>query len=123
MLFILAHDRRKEIAISRAMGASKGSVMTIFTLAGLLIGLLGTGLGLLLSMITLHYLPEILFLIGRVQGHELLQQSLYGEIGSQTVRCATALFTVCSVSLAASCAGFLAALRACRINVSEALRG
>jgi len=123
MLFILAHDRRKEIAILRALGATKKSIAAIFIIAGLGVGLLGSLLGSGLATVTLHYLPELLSLIGKMQGQELLQQTLYGEIGEQSLSLPTLLFTIFSISITSALAGGLAAVRACRINVSQALRG
>jgi len=123
MLFILSHDRRKEIAIHRALGSSKTSIATIFIVAGLIMGLLGSALGSALAAITLHYLPELLALIGQLQGHELLQSAFYGEITETHLSISTLLFSLVSISLTSAFAGALAAIRACRINVSQALRG
>ncbi len=123
MLFILAHDRRKEIAILRALGATKKSVAAIFIVAGLGVGLLGSLLGSLLASVTLHFLPELLALLGKLQGQELLQQTIFGEIKAQSLSISTLVFTVFSISITSALAGGLAALRACRINVSQALRG
>ena len=122
MLFILAHDRRKEIAVLRALGASAASIASIFLLAGLGVGLFGSVLGAALASLTLHYLPELLSLIGAIQGHDLLQQGIYGDIGSQSLSSSTLLFTFITISVTSSLAGVLAAVRACRMNVSEALR-
>lgn len=122
MLFILAHDRRKEIAVLRALGASKKSIAAIFILAGLGVGLIGSLIGSLLAAITLHYLPELLSFLGTLQGHELLQQSFYGEIAAQNLQLQPFLFTLVSISLLSAAAGCLAALRGCHMNVSEALK-
>lgn len=46
-LIMLVTEKRKDIAILKAMGASSKSIMKAFVLVGLLIGLLGTILGLL----------------------------------------------------------------------------
>jgi ABC-type lipoprotein release transport system permease subunit len=43
---MIIHERTAEIAILRAMGATRGIIRTIFTLQGLLVTTLGTGLGL-----------------------------------------------------------------------------
>lgn len=122
MLFILAHDRRKEIAVLRALGASSSSITGIFIIAGFGVGLIGSSFGSILACITLHYLPEVLSFIGSIQGHELLQRTIYGDIGSQTVSLNMLIFTLLSVSCASALAGSFAAVRACRINVSESLK-
>lgn len=122
MLFILAHDRRKEIAVLRALGAPTTSITAIFLIAGLGVGLVGSTLGAFLAALTLHYLPELLSIIGILQGHAVLQQAIYGDITAQTVSLSTLVFTYCAISLTSAIAGGLAAVRACRTNVSEALR-
>jgi len=122
MLFILAHDRRKEIAVLRALGASRPSIMAIFVFAGLGVGLLGSICGSVLAAITLHYLPQILALIGSLQGHAVLHAGVYGDIAPQTISHVTLLFAFGSICLTSAVAGACAAVRACRMNVSEALR-
>ena len=122
MLFILAHDRRKEIAILRALGATAPSVTSIFVLAGFGVGLLGSLLGSALAAITLHFLPQILACIGSLQGHAVLHTGIYGDIGSQTIGWVPFTFAFGSICLTSALAGACAAVRACRMNVSEALR-
>jgi hypothetical protein len=122
MLFILAHDRRKEIAVLRALGASRPSITAIFVFAGLGVGLLGSLLGSALAAITLHYLPEILGFIGSLQGHAVLHAGVYGDIAPQTITPVTLMFAFGSICLTSALAGACAAVRACRMNVSEALR-
>lgn len=122
MLFILAHDRRKEIAVLRALGASRPSITAIFVLAGLGVGLLGSICGSILAAITLHYLPQILAFIGSLQGHAVLHAGVYGDITSQTISHITLMFALGSICLTSALAGACAAVRACRMNVSEALR-
>jgi lipoprotein-releasing system permease protein len=122
MLFILAHDRRKEIAVLRALGASSRSIIVIFLLAGLLVGLFGSTFGAALAAVTLHYLPELLAFIGSVQGHAVLHQGIYGDISPQMLSFPTLVFAFTTISITSSLAGALAAVRACKMNVSEALK-
>ena len=48
-LFIIVADKTREIAILKSMGATNGGIMRIFVLEGLVIGAVGTLLGLLLG--------------------------------------------------------------------------
>lgn len=48
-LIMLVIEKRKEIGVLRAMGASTRSIMAIFMVEGVIIGLAGTGLGCLLG--------------------------------------------------------------------------
>ena len=122
MLFILAHDRRKEIAVLRALGAPRSSITAIFILAGLGIGLFGALAGSALAAVTLRFLPQILACIGSLQGHAVLHASVYGDVVPQTIGLVPFVFAVSSVCLTSAFAGACAAVRACRMNVSEALR-
>jgi putative ABC transport system permease protein len=57
-------ERRRDIAILRAVGASRGAIATIFLCEALCVGLLGTLLGILLGMalshLTLHIVSQTL---------------------------------------------------------------
>ena len=78
MQLLLVHDKKKEIAILRAMGASSLSIMAIFGCAGLVMGLLGSLLGTLAALFTLHHLDTILHFISLLQGYELFHPTFYG---------------------------------------------
>jgi len=49
-LIMVVLDKKKEISVLKAMGAEDGAIMRIFVYQGGIIGLLGTGLGLLLGL-------------------------------------------------------------------------
>ena len=57
-------ERRKDIAILRAVGAARGAIASVFLVEGLLLGAVGTlvgiPLGLLLSRLTLHIVSQTL---------------------------------------------------------------
>ena len=78
MQLLLVHDKKKEIAILRAMGASSLSIMVIFGLSGLAMGLLGSLLGTLAAVLTLHHLDTVLHAITLLQGYELFNPTFYG---------------------------------------------
>lgn len=79
MQLLLVHDKKKEIAILRAMGASSLSIMAIFGLSGLTIGLIGSLLGTACALLTLQHLDSALHLIALIQGHELFNPHFYGS--------------------------------------------
>jgi lipoprotein-releasing system permease protein len=58
-LVMLVWEKVKEIAILKSMGATGDGVMKIFMFEGIVIGLVGTGLGLLLGTITCFVLQNI----------------------------------------------------------------
>ena len=49
-LVMLVMQKRKEIAVLKSMGATRGSIMGVFIVQGLIIGTAGTALGLLLGL-------------------------------------------------------------------------
>ncbi len=50
-LVMLVSEKRPDIAILKAMGATDGTILRIFVLAGLLLGVTGTALGLVLGLL------------------------------------------------------------------------
>lgn len=60
-LIMIVLEKRREIAILKAMGARDGAIMRIFMVQGAAIGVLGTGLGLLLGGAVCTYLTVFQF--------------------------------------------------------------
>ncbi len=123
LLLILVHSKRQEIAILRALGASKASILTIFVIAGFLIGLIGILLGTATAWLTMQNLNSILAFLGNIQGHEVLAQVFYGTVIPNSLSPSATLFTISSTLIIATISGLLASLSAVRVNVSQALRG
>jgi len=122
MLIILVHDKRKEIATMRALGASKASISAIFGLCGFLLGTFGSVVGALLAVATLHNLPEILTFLGKLQGFEVLSTQFYADSLPTTVSLSSLLFVIAIAAVCSTIAGIIPAIKASRINTSEALR-
>ncbi len=76
-LVMLVMQKRKEIAVLKSMGATNRSVMGIFIVQGLLIGLAGTGLGLLLGLAIAHNLDPIVASIEWLFGFKAFPQDVY----------------------------------------------
>lgn len=123
LLLILVHSKRQEIAILRALGASKASILTIFVFSGLLIGCIGTVIGTTTAWLTMKNLDIILNFLGNIQGHEVLSSVFYGSIIPNSLSPSATIFTISSTLLIATLSGLLASLSAVRVNVSQALRG
>lgn len=122
MLIILVHDKRKEVAILRALGASKASIAFIFGLCGFILGAIGSIIGALFAVLTLHNLPTILGFLGSLQGFEVLSSAFYANSLPTTVSVQAMLFVISLSGIASCIAGIIPAISACRINSSEALR-
>ena len=59
VMFTMSMQRKREIAVLQALGATPLKIMGIFTWQGVIIGLGGAVLGVLLALLVLHYRLEI----------------------------------------------------------------
>lgn len=114
VLVLTVSEKTAEIAVLRAMGASQRQVLATFTLEGLLLGGLGTLLGVGLGVAASAYF--------RVQPFPLPGDLYF--ITQLPVRVAAFdVAWVCAVSVATSAlAGLLPARRAARLDPTEVLR-
>lgn len=69
-LIMMVMGKTKDIAILKAMGASNGSIRKIFVFAGMMIGLVGTTLGVILGII-------LCFILSRINIYELAPDIYY----------------------------------------------
>lgn len=122
MLIILVHDKKKEIAVLRALGAGKKNIAAIFGLCGFTMGATGSIIGSCLAIITISNLPTLLQFLGHLQGFEVLNTAFYGSNLPSQVSQSALLFVVSSCTIASSVSGIIPAIQASRINTSEALR-
>jgi len=108
-------EKRRDIGVLRAMGASRGSITRIFMFEGLLVGVIGTALGLALGLLVCWL--QLTFRIFP------LDQTVY-IIPAIPVDVRPAdLLTVAAASMALSgAASLIPALRAARLLPVEAIR-
>src|SRR3569832_716158 len=76
-LIMLVKDKGSDIAILRTMGASQGSIMRIFLLAGAAIGVFGTLAGLILGMLVCVNIASIRQFLSWVTNTDLFPPKLY----------------------------------------------
>lgn len=76
-LVMVVNDKRTDIAILRTLGMSRGSVMSVFIVQGLLIGLIGTSLGALAGVLLTLHVDTIVPLIERVMGRQIMPADVY----------------------------------------------
>ena len=122
-LVMTVTDKRADIAILRTLGASPRSVMGIFVVQGAMVGVIGTGLGLLLGLGVAFNIDTLVPALERLIGASFLPQDIYliSRMPSDPQRSDIVPVAVISLVLA-----FLATLypswRASRVNPAEALR-
>ncbi len=122
LLIILINDKKREIAILRALGASTASIAFIFAFSGLVIGVLGSLLGVGFTLITLRFVPDLLDLLSWLQGFSAFQ-TFFGSGGLQITLSKETLFWVMGMtSILALFSGLIPAIKACRLKPSEALK-
>lgn len=122
-LVMVVADKGADVAILRTMGASRGSIMRIFIVQGLVAGLVGTLVGALLGTLLAANLTDISLVLERIINSlasssdryfisHLQTQIDWGEVG-----------LICLAALAISFVATLyPAYRASKIQASEVLR-
>jgi lipoprotein-releasing system permease protein len=122
-LFMVVMEKTKDIAILKSMGATGRSIMKIFVLEGLIIGVAGTAIGVLGGLLVALNLETIVAFVQQVTGFELFSRDVYylDHFPSRVVPGDVAL-----VSLTAVIISFVATLypswQGSRLPPAEALR-
>ena len=116
-------NKIKEIGMLKALGAANRQVMWIFLGHSMAIGVFGVGLGFGLGEVFLHFLNDVLRLVRRATGFDLLPAAIYqiNELPWQLLVHDVAIicgggFLICVL------AGLLPAWKAARLHPVEALR-
>lgn len=76
-LFMVVMEKTKDIAILKSMGATGKSIMRIFVLEGLIIGITGTLIGVMGGLAVSLNLEQIVGLVQRLTGFELFSKDVY----------------------------------------------
>jgi lipoprotein-releasing system permease protein len=76
-LVMVVNDKQAEIAILRTIGAKPSTILYIFIIQGMMVGVIGTGLGIILGLLLANYATEIVGFIQSIFGLHLLSSSIY----------------------------------------------
>ena len=76
-LIMLVKDKGSDIAILRTMGASRGSILRIFLIAGASIGICGTFAGLALGVLVASNIEHIRTFLNSLMHTDLFPSELY----------------------------------------------
>lgn len=76
-LVMVVVEKEGSIAILRTMGASGSEILSIFIYQGAFIGLVGTGLGILLGSCLAYFLPALVSGLEGLLGIQFLQSDVY----------------------------------------------
>ena len=110
VLVVSVVQKRREIGILRAMGATRGQVLRIFLLQGAIVGAIGSGLGVLLAV---AFIWAFTTLVRGADGLPLFAISLTPKLALQVAGIAT----LCGVLAAVA-----PARRAARLDPAQAIR-
>jgi lipoprotein-releasing system permease protein len=122
-LVMTVTDKRADIAILRTLGASPGSIMSIFVVQGAMVGIIGTLAGLLLGLGIAVNIDVIVPALERALNASFLPKDIYLISRMPSDPQSSDIVPIALISLALA---FVATLypswRASRVNPAEALR-
>lgn len=122
-LFMIVKDKTTDIAILKTMGASVKQIMTIFVISGLLIGFIGTCLGVLFGLLIAYNIENIRLFLEGLSGWRIFDPAIYFLYSLPSVVSISDVVIVAGLSLVLS---FLATIypsyRAAKLNPIEAMR-
>jgi lipoprotein-releasing system permease protein len=123
IFFMIVVEKTRDIGILKALGASGRGIMGIFLAYGLSLGIVGSGVGMVLGLLFVVYINEIAKLLSKITGHEVFDPSIYYFYKIPTmIDAATVAWIVCGALAIAVGASVLPARRAARLHPVEALR-
>jgi lipoprotein-releasing system permease protein len=122
-LFMVVMEKNRDIAILKSMGATGGSIMKIFVLEGLVIGIIGTALGVVSGLLVALNLEPIIAVIQKITGQNFFSKDIYylDRFPSLVVPSDVVLISITAV-LISFVATLYPAWQASRMLPAEALR-
>ena len=121
-LILLVQDKKKEIGILQALGASKKSIAFIFGGCGAAIGLISSFVGIGAAFLTLKNLDSIVEFLSFLQGHAAFNAAFYGNSLPSTMSVSALLFVAIITPILSLVAGLIPARKATSLSPSEILR-
>jgi lipoprotein-releasing system permease protein len=121
--FMIVVEKTRDIGILKSLGAPSTGVMSIFLSYGLSLGLVGSGVGMILGLVFVAHINEVADVLEMVTGREVFDPTVYyfQEIPAITEPM-TVFLVVVGATLIAVLASVLPAIRAARLHPVEALR-
>lgn len=122
MLIIMVNDKKIEIGILRSMGASAGSIATIFGICGIVMGMLGSLIGTCAAYLTLKNMDGLISLLNSIQGHNAFNPVFYGDSLPNEISFEALMFVIISTTAISLIAGIVPAIKASLLRPSVILR-
>lgn len=121
--FMIVVEKTRDIGTLKALGASGSGVMSIFLSYGLLLGVVGSGVGLVGGLLFVDNINQIATVIEHITGQEVFDPTVYYFTEIPTIiNPLTLVWVMFGAVCIAVIASVLPALRAARMNPVQALR-
>lgn len=123
IFYMIVVEKTRDIGILKALGASSGGIMSIFLSYGLALGVVGSGVGVVLGLLFVRYINEIEKFITYLTGRKVFDETIYyfPEIPT-AVHPSMVLSVALGAMLIAVLASVFPARRAARLHPVVALR-
>jgi len=123
IFFMIVVEKTRDIGILKSLGASSRGVMSIFVSYGLSLGLVGSGVGVLVGLLFVRYINEIEKGLTVITGRKVFDETIYYFPSIPTkVNAATVVWVALGAVAIAILASILPARRAARLHPVQALR-
>ncbi|MBS0606328.1 MAG: ABC transporter permease [Parachlamydiales bacterium] len=122
LLVLLVNDKKREIGILQAMGASSKSIAMIFGTCGVSMGILSSLIGTVAALFTLQHIDAIVHLLSLIQGHDAFNAAFFGSELPNQLSHRAVIFVLVATPVLSLCAGLVPAIKACRLRPSAILR-
>ncbi|HUG19188.1 MAG TPA: ABC transporter permease [Planctomycetaceae bacterium] len=123
IFFMIVVEKTRDIGIMKALGASAGGIMSIFLSYGLALGIVGSGVGVMLGLLFVRYINEIESVLSKLTGRPVFDEQIYYFSEIPTMVSPWMVFWVAFGAIAiAVLASILPARRAAQLHPVESLR-
>ena len=122
-LITMVFQKTREIGLLKALGASSGTVMRIFILQGMFVGILGSILGTGAGITIIYFRNEILRFSSKIAGRDLFPAGFYyfDSLPAHVVPGDVAVIVITTIVLC-TIGGIIPAWRAAALDPAKALR-
>lgn len=123
IFFMIVVEKTRDIGILKSLGASSRGVMSIFVSYGLSLGMVGSGVGVIVGLLFVRYINEIEKALTYITGRKVFDETIYYFPSIPTkVHALTVVWVALGAVAIAILASILPARRAALLHPVQALR-